>query len=423
MDGDYPEGGGDVTENPSAWRAAQLIGLAAVAFLSVMVVHVAIRSSRALPARMRTVPLCTERELLAAAPQPVEVDSHRLFQLPTIIYSSGAFPDFDYGSEFDLPLRIDGSGRVVCYGRMGRFDEPLQFTDQRRAILSALHDWKYVPFLRDGKATAAIVVEHVNEEIAPLRFVEMPQVAPERAQIRLRRSGCFGTCPIYGVELFGDGSAVYDGRGYVDVVGVHHFRVDPALVAGLIASAKAKDLWSLRPVYRSGVTDLATYEVMITLGDEVHTIEDYVGESVGMPHAVRVFEQEIDQAAQSDAWIHLAGPALVHLREEHFPFQSEAGGELFRRANADEESRDDQAILQLLNLGVPSSISAAPGDHGTARISGTALENALENRRAVVVDALIAEGALRAGSRIDQTRLDAAFRSAIRGGRLDVTFP
>lgn len=235
----------------------------------------------------------------------------------------------------------------------------------------------------------------------------------------MEREGCFGTCPAYKVELFGNGTAVYEGSGFVDVLGRHRYRIDPEEVAKLVESARSKDLWSLRSQYTGNISDQASCRVTIALGDEVHAISDYVGRLAGMPEAVTEFENEIDKAAQSNAWIHLGLWAVDHLRESHFSFSSRESGEMLVRSIVDEDATDDQAIVDLIKLGAPWWNRSRPHQR-FHRPTGAALEEALANQRDAVVELLIERGALRDGGAVDRQKLDGAFRAAIRGGRLEL---
>ena len=67
--------------------------------------------------------------------------------------------------------------------------------------------------------------------------------------LKIKRTGCFGTCPIYEMTLFEDGSASYIGKRFVEVTGKANHKFDPKLVAGLMNRAKRLDFGSLQPVY------------------------------------------------------------------------------------------------------------------------------------------------------------------------------
>lgn len=391
--------------------------LSKASFTSLVLLMLAEHVAAAEPAQV--IPVCSERQLLGVAPTDEEVKRHCLFGSPSIDYPFGTQSPSRDDWGFNLTLRVDEQGRVVCYSSRDELDRPLELNVQRRALLSAVWSWSYSPFVRHGVSIPAVVTEEIYQEDLPRQHLIPPTVSLEKVHITLERSGCYGYCPSYRVQLSGDGAAVYDGGEYVDVLGTHHYRIDPARVAELVESVRSKDLWSLRSHYPSGVTDSAGYEITIALGSDVYHIFDYVGYRVGMPQAVTEFEEEVDDAAESHGWIHLGRLAVDNLQKEHFPFASRVGGELLLRSIADENATGNQAILKVMSLGAPWSIRPRP-DVGFRRTPGSALEEALLNQRTAIVDFLIETGALRHGDQVDQHKLDAAFQAAIRGGRLEL---
>lgn len=81
-------------------------------------------------------------------------------------------------------------------------------------MLAALSSWSYSPFVRNGVSVPAIVTEEIYEQELPRQHLT-PQLVPlGSVHITLERSGCFGPCPIYSVQVSGDGTAVYDSVGY-----------------------------------------------------------------------------------------------------------------------------------------------------------------------------------------------------------------
>lgn len=362
------------------------------------------------------VPPCSDQQVHVEAVPDAELEAHRQFALPVI--------DYPFGTELNswgmtLRVVIDESGKVACYGienRSSATDEPV--TEPRRALIASVGEWRYEPFRRADKPASVIAWEHIEEQEAPAQHIPMPDVPLERVHITLERTGCFGTCPSYKVDLYGDGRAVYTGVGYVDVMGEHRYRVAPQDVARLVESIRSNDVWSLRSGYQGQVTDNPTYEVTIDLGGEVHTITDYVGEDVGMPASVTALENQIDKVARTDHWLHLSQEAVAILEAERFRFTSRAGADLLARAVTNEESHDDEAMLRMVQLGSPVTGGVAATDWGNATAPLSLIEAALRNRRAVLIDALLEKNALKTSGRLDQRKLDRAFQAAIAGGSL-----
>lgn len=360
------------------------------------------------------VPECTARQLLARVPEPETIASHRTFALPTLHYPFGSRRKA-WGME--LLVRVGEDGGIECYSVRDPYGRPQPLDDGRRALLAQLRRWRYMPFLRDDQPVAALVTEHVAEEERPERQVALPEVPLQDVRIVLKRTGCFGTCPSYRVEVRGDGQVTYEGQGFVDVEGRHVFHVPPADVAALVESARGKDLWSLRPRYFYPITDNPSYSITLDMGGQVHGIDDYVGEEVGMPHAVSEFEGDVDRLSRALNWVHLGTDAVSALEDEGFDFDSPAGASLLARAAADEKS-EDAALLRLLALGTPITGGKMAGRLGWSAGDRPLVEVALRSGHSALYAPLVALGALSTRGRADPAKRDAAFGAAIAAGRM-----
>jgi hypothetical protein len=363
------------------------------------------------------VPVCSDAQMNAHATKAEEVAAHRKFDAPSVTYPFGAEPDGAWG--FELIVRVDESGAVTCYRTDQESDREVALNPQRRKLIETLSQWRYSPFIRDGRAVGARVGEQIYEEEAPQSHLAPPDVPLQQVHVGLQRTGCFGTCPSYSVHLYGDGRVVYEGSSFVDVTGEHVFRVPPDRIAKLVASLRAKGLWSLRESYQAPVTDNPGYVLTLEFGGQTHEITDYVGHRAGMPRGVSQFEDEVDEAAYADAWIHFGMFALERLKAAGFNFRSQAGADLLARTIVNDRSHDDRAMLRLVELGAPIT-GAKPPDELYCCLPRNLLDAALVNQRAAVIDALIDRGALETNGTADQQKIDAAFRAAVIGGRLEL---
>jgi hypothetical protein len=396
-----------VPTGSDALKRLVLLGLAALA-LQVLVIHVV---------RAAEVPTCDKAQLLGYAPAEDEVTVHRQFAVPAVRYPFGAQRPI-WG--LVVTVRVDAAGHVACYVASspwpGRGDGEA-LNDMQRAAIAEFATWRYAPFVQGGKPTAAILSESIAEEEIPKRHLPLPDVPLDRVHITLSRSACFGSCPSYKVDIHGNGRVVYRGEGFVDVMGEHHYTVPVGDVARLVESLRVKDLWSLRPAYRADITDNPTFELTMAIGDQVHHIEDYMGQKVGMPAAVSEFESEVDKIAKTGMWVNLTEEGVEHLQKEGFDFRSAPGADLLARTVANDRSRDDQALLRLIEFGAPLD-GDGNVDVGFRRKLGSVMEEALRRHRSILIAPLIARGALSVDGKPDQYRIDAAFRAAIAGGRL-----
>lgn len=360
-----------------------------------------------------SLPQCAQQDLLGYVPAPAEIERHRRFSLPTIKLPFNTRQD-DWG--FTAALLVDPDGRPACYRLTDRYQREVAMTGPRTAVIATVADWRYQPFGRAGQPAAAVVREVITESEQPARHWPLPDVPLQQVRMRLRRGGCLGTCPIYTVEISGDGQVTYQGIDHVDIDGKYSFRIPTQTVAALVASLREKDLWSMRPAYMASITDNPTYSLTLTMGGQTHEIIDYAGGHIGMPPVITAFEQQLDEAAGAGGWINLALPAVEKLALADFPFHSPQGAQLLDRAIRNEDVADESALLRLIELGAALQPMAVGNEQPTQRPSQ--LEAALHNRRLRIARQLIEAGALLHNGKTSQEELDKAFFAAIEGGSL-----
>ncbi len=177
----------------------------------------------------------------------------------------------------------------------------------------------------------------------------MPQGPVEDTVITLERTGCYGTCPAYWLELRGDGTARYRGEGWVLVAGLHVLPLDKSAFACLLQHVREADFWSLPDEYVANVTDNPTYQLTVRVGGQTKTVKDYRGRLAGMPVAISQLEAEVDSLGAAP-WVRGNGDTLGLLEREGFNFHSDEAGAMLARALM----RDDDAMATaLLAKGAP----------------------------------------------------------------------
>lgn len=362
------------------------------------------------------LPACTPGQLIGLAPSPEQVTAHRQFDAPTLKYAQDKHPE-EWG--FPLVLLVDASGHAVCYEMDDSNGRAVALNAQRKGLLVAARQWRYRPFMEGDKAGAAVVHETVAEERIPPQRRVMPEVPLDTVKISLSRSGCYGTCPIYSVEVFGDGRVIYDGDRYVDVIGRHEYRIPVEQVRGLLDTFRRSDAWSLESDYSAMTTDSPTYCLSIHLDGQERVIQDYVGLRVGMPQIVRHLQDAVDRISRAREWTELSQFAVTQLQQEGFDFTSQAGADLFANAAMNDDSHDEAALLQLIALGTPlqGGLFQEWQEQGIAS-EFEMFKLALSHHRVALIAPMLERGLLLKRGRVDQAKLDEAFQSAIEGGRL-----
>jgi Domain of unknown function (DUF6438)/Gram-negative bacterial TonB protein C-terminal len=221
-------------------------------------------------------------------------------------------------------VTVDPAGNVIS----AIADKSVSSDLQSRAE-AAVKNVHFRPFERNGHTVSVSFADRVAvlpPELIPRIHVPFPTIRNwDSVRVKLRRIGCFGTCPSYRVEIHGDGSILYEGQSYVAVTGAHHGSISKETFAQLIDAFRNADYYSLKDEYVWPATDLSTYETSIEIDGKLKKIKDYAGEQVGMPLSVSKLEAEIDRLVDTERWTRGDENTVKSLTEEKWDFQISTG--------------------------------------------------------------------------------------------------
>lgn len=259
-------------------------------------------------------------------------------------------------SQLHLSLLVSADGNVVQASAVGDADGMKDWPDVRNEVMQ----WTFTPFETAGKATAANVEEYVDLvplERMPKKHVPGPSLNQNsEILITLMRSGCYGSCPAYRVQVSTTGIE-FDGRAYVAAAGMHRATIDPAIVRQLAKKFIADDFFSMDSAYTAGVTDCPTYVLAISVNGRMKSIQDYMGSWVGMPQVISELEDEVDRVAQTKKWIEGAEGLADALKAEGFNFKSYDAQVILKEAATRGQT---ETVQELLDAGVPLKPLPAP---------------------------------------------------------------
>ena len=333
------------------------------------------------------------------SPDPDQVAAHLVGAMPVIRMDFARFPDLQAIGAIPVELLVDEQGNVTSVKLDGDDDTGAEdLKKSQREMLNALvaeaekagMRLRFRPFEDQGHPVPAhfqieLPVRALAEQ-SP-RHVPFPQVHNwNSVKIVLSRTGCFGTCPGYRVEVHGDGTVLYDGRSYVAITGSHRASVSRSAVAEMVEAFRAADYFSLKDEYMWGATDLPTYTTSISIDGRTKQVVDYAGERVGMPESVSKLEKTVDLLSGVERWTRGNRETVPALMQEKFDFTSPEASKFLanvaQRGNAD-------AVRDLIAAGV--TVSAEPVQSGRD-MSGTALENAAQRGDVEMLRALLSAG-------------------------------
>jgi len=134
---------------------------------------------------------------------------------------------------------------------------------------------------------------------------------PRATVITLRRTACFGTCPVYKLTIFADGRVLYEGISHVKKKGKAKGRISPAKLEELIEEFQNIYYFNLKNAYipgtdacRQSATDMPSAVTSLTRNGNSKTINHYHGcrGSQTLDLLTRL-EDKIDEAVNVNQWI------------------------------------------------------------------------------------------------------------------------
>ena len=354
-------------------------------------------------------------------PAPIQVssreaDQHAIGEGDRWFYLRVPQNQWSFFSSIKVTVVVDATGAIISSvpqvaSTDGNRRVPSSVLAQAEAMVRSLH---FKPFERAGHPVSVTFDQNVTllpPELNATQRVPFPKVKDwKTVKITLARSGCFGSCPSYKVEVHGDGTVLYEGHGYVTFTGTHRGLVPQSNVIELVKQFEQADYYSLRDEYRSAITDNATQTTSISIDGRQKQVVDYVGLTAGMPVAVKQLELAIDRLSGSERWTRGNSETMAALEAEHWDFKSpEASATLVRAA----EYGNADVVRDLALAGVP--VTGERKHAGYTLMSGDSpLEVAAFRGDLAMVGAL-----LQAGAGSNPRTLAAALVNAANSGNIE----
>ena len=128
------------------------------------------------------------------------------------------------------------------------------------------------------------------------------QVSSSDVALTLSRTPCFGTCSIYSVTVYEDGTVVYEGTDFVDVMGTQTTQIEPETVDILVNGFVEAGYLDWDDNYTTMiVTDMPSVITSVTYEGETKTINHYLGTD-NAPLALSYLEIWLDNMLETAQW-------------------------------------------------------------------------------------------------------------------------
>lgn len=145
----------------------------------------------------------------------------------------------------------------------------------------------------------------INQSAAATNTTNQSDVDFNNVNITMFRGACFGICPIYYLEIHGDGKVIYRGIEYVNVTGERTSSIPVDSVRELVRQFNNSGYYDLSDRYdQVDRTDQATVVTSISIDGTFKSVYDYLGTHL-LPELLKLrqLENMIDQVTNSSQWV------------------------------------------------------------------------------------------------------------------------
>ena len=142
-----------------------------------------------------------------------------------------------------------------------------------------------------------------------------PTVMPNADQtfaVSLRRTPCFGTCPVYTVTVDAAGIVTFNGHDFVSQTGIHTATLSAEELQQLGTLVDSANIFEMKDEYTIEATDLPSTTVTVTRNGVTKRVRHYgigcldgpnAAMSGGAPPALCRLQTGIDTITKTDQWI------------------------------------------------------------------------------------------------------------------------
>lgn len=145
-------------------------------------------------------------------------------------------------------------------------------------------------------------------------------ILTEDFKISMKKGSCFGSCPVYKLEINKNGLATFTGERFTDKFGEHTLELDSRKMEEVTAAFDNSDLAQYKDVYESSIQDLPTITLSYTNEGNTKTI---VGKRE-RPAPVRNLQKLLEDIVKMEGWVPTDPTNVEETEEEQEETDEEA---------------------------------------------------------------------------------------------------
>lgn len=147
-------------------------------------------------------------------------------------------------------------------------------------------------------AKVVVLTEPVKIDIGNLQMEAAKRASEDSLVMNIKRTPCYGQCPVYTADIYKSGLVVYDGKRFVTNEGLHTATMSKDDLEQIKKMAISIGYFDLEKEYDSPVTDLPTTYTTMNIQGQRKTIKN----RVGGPDELKAFERHVQKVLDSLTW-------------------------------------------------------------------------------------------------------------------------
>lgn len=116
--------------------------------------------------------------------------------------------------------------------------------------------------------------------------------------IEMKKTVCYGRCPVYSIKITSEGKAIYDGEKNVDKVGHYEKTLSPEQTQELFDAFNKTDFWKFQKEYKGKVSDVPSTIITYNYDGKSKTVTA----QWDVPEEFKNLASLVENVADSEGW-------------------------------------------------------------------------------------------------------------------------
>lgn len=112
---------------------------------------------------------------------------------------------------------------------------------------------------------------------------------------KLETTACYGTCPVYTLEIFSDGETKLTGKQHIDKIGAYKAYLNEERLNSIIESFNQASFFEFKDSYRSLYKDLPTKYISYNKDDKTKTVMAYDNIPKELTKLIEILEKLVEE--------------------------------------------------------------------------------------------------------------------------------